>query len=132
MKTSDTVILGKRKIEGLALTEGGPSSHVAILANSYGIPLVVGLENIEDQIDSNQVIVVNGDIGEVIVNPDAATLTEANTKILSARNSRISLQPQKTEPCSRSTQISELQKKLLLHWNMVPTESDFSEPNFCS
>ena len=42
MKTSDTVILAKRKIAGLALTEGGISSHVAILAKSYGIPAVVG------------------------------------------------------------------------------------------
>lgn len=100
MKTSDTVILGKRKIEGLALTEGGPSSHVAILANSYGIPLVVGLENIEDQIDSNQVIVVNGDIGEVIVNPDAATLTEANTKILSAKKYAEALKKFKDQPAT--------------------------------
>lgn len=34
MKTSDTVILSKRKIAGLALTDGGLASHVAILAKS--------------------------------------------------------------------------------------------------
>lgn len=82
MKTSDTVILGKRKIAGLALTEGGKASHVAILAKSYGIPAVVGLEDITSIIQQDDIVIVDGNIGEVIVQPDTATLTSANTKIL--------------------------------------------------
>ena len=46
LSPSDTIILSKRKIIGLALTEGGISSHVAILARNYGIPAVFALEKI--------------------------------------------------------------------------------------
>lgn len=81
MKTSDTVILSKRKIAGLALTEGGISSHVAILAKSYGIPAVFALNNITSQVLNGETIVVDGTLGEIITQPDEATLKEANEKI---------------------------------------------------
>lgn len=82
MKTSDTVILSKRKIAGLALTEGGISSHVAIIAKSYGIPAVVGLENIYKIIKTEELLVVDGNLGEVTVDPDEATIIEVKAKII--------------------------------------------------
>lgn len=81
LKTSDTLILTKRKIAGFALTEGGPSSHVAILARSFGIPVVVGLESVTSEISQDQLLVVDGDIGELIISPDDSTLTQYKTKI---------------------------------------------------
>ena len=47
---SDTMILSKKKIAGIALVEGGISSHVAILARSYDIPAVFGLEKVTKEI----------------------------------------------------------------------------------
>ncbi len=82
MKTSDTVILGKKKIAGLVLTEGGKASHVAILAKSYGIPAVVGIEDITSLVQQDDIVIVDGNIGEVIIQPDTATITSTNTKIL--------------------------------------------------
>lgn len=82
MKTSDTVILNKRKIAGLALIEGGSSSHVAILARTYGIPAVVGLDGITSQVETGQQIIVDGNLGEVVVAPDAATLMQSQSKIV--------------------------------------------------
>ncbi len=81
LKTSDTIILSKRKIAGLALTLGGTNSHVAILAKSFGIPAVVGLENISTLVKQDEVLIVDGLLGEVINSPDESTLTEYNTKI---------------------------------------------------
>ncbi len=81
MKTSDTVILSKRKIAGLALTEGGVSSHVAILAKSFGIPAVVGLEDIAHQVASNDQLIIDGTLGEAIIQPDQQTLDEYHSKI---------------------------------------------------
>lgn len=82
MKTSDTVILSKRKIAGLALTEGGISSHVAIIAKSYGIPAVVGLESIYKIIKNGELLVVDGNLGEVTVDPDEATILAVKAKII--------------------------------------------------
>ena len=81
LKTSDTVILSKRKIAGLALTEGGISSHVAILARSFGVPAVVGLEDVISQVTDGETLVVDGTLGEIITCPDDSTLTEYKTKI---------------------------------------------------
>lgn len=98
MKTSDTVILGKRKIAGLALTEGSSACHVAILAKSYGIPVVVGIEDAANLAQNGETIVVDGNIGELIIQPDAATLTSANAKIVSEQKYRVNLQKFKDVP----------------------------------
>lgn len=81
MNPSDTIILSKRKIAGLALTEGGVSSHVGILARNYGIPAVFALEGITSQIETGQTVVVDGNSGEVTSCPDEKTLADFQKKI---------------------------------------------------
>ena len=85
MKTSDAVILNKRKIAGIVLTKGGISSHVAILAKSYGIPAVVGIEDLIKNIQNSDTVIVDGDLGEVIVNPDKASIAELKVRIESEK-----------------------------------------------
>ena len=81
MSPTDAVVFGKKSIAGLALTEGGISSHITILAKSYGIPAVVGLEGISEQISTGQTIIVDGELGEVLTNPDENTIKDYNRKI---------------------------------------------------
>ncbi|MBQ5399633.1 MAG: phosphoenolpyruvate--protein phosphotransferase [Treponema sp.] len=98
MKTSDTVILSKRKIAGLALTDGGLASHVAILAKSYGIPAVVGIMDIQKNIQDGEDVIVDGERGEVLISPDAATVTEYLVKIAAEEKYRIALQQFRDKP----------------------------------
>ena len=81
LSSSDTIVLSKRKIAGLALTEGGVSSHVVILARNYGIPTVVGLEDINKKIKTGETIIVDGKDAEVLQSPDKSTIAEYKTKI---------------------------------------------------
>ena len=85
MNPSDTVILSKRQIAGIALTDGGVSSHVGILARNYGIPAVFDIENILAEITHGALLVVDGTAGEVIVQPDDATLDDYQSKIKKAK-----------------------------------------------
>ncbi|MBR1404918.1 MAG: phosphoenolpyruvate--protein phosphotransferase [Treponema sp.] len=85
MNPSDTVILSKRQIAGIALTDGGVSSHVGILARNYGIPAVFDIENILAEITHGALLVVDGTAGEVIVQPDDATLDDYQSKIQKAK-----------------------------------------------
>ena len=55
---------------GLVLRRGSPSSHVAILARSRGVPMIVGVD--VEQLESGAEAVVDGDAGALIVNPDPA------------------------------------------------------------
>jgi len=54
---------------GLVLRRGSPSSHVAILARSRGVPMIVGVDvdHLEDGTDA----VLDGDAGLLVVNPDS-------------------------------------------------------------
>ncbi|MBO4320608.1 MAG: phosphoenolpyruvate--protein phosphotransferase [Treponema sp.] len=98
MKTSDTVILSKRKIAGLALTEGGVSSHVAILAKSFGVPAVVGIPDVTEQIQEGEEVIVDGERGEILLSPDSATVTEYLAKIASDEKYRAALRVFKNKP----------------------------------
>jgi phosphotransferase system enzyme I (PtsI) len=53
---------------GLVLRRGSPSSHVAILARSLGVPMIVGVDI--DHFESGVDAVLDGDAGALIVDPD--------------------------------------------------------------
>lgn len=55
---------------GLVLRRGSPSSHVAILARSRGVPMIVGVDI--DRLESGADVVLDGDAGVLIVDPDPA------------------------------------------------------------
>ena len=90
MAPSDTIILSKRKIAGLALEEGGVSSHVGILARNFGIPAVFALNKITQHAKTGHVVVVDGDAGEITLNPDSTSLADYEEKI-SEQEKRIAL-----------------------------------------
>jgi phosphoenolpyruvate-protein phosphotransferase (PTS system enzyme I) len=54
---------------GLVLRRGSPSSHVAILARSRGVPMIVGVD--VDHLENGADAVLDGDAGFLIVDPDA-------------------------------------------------------------
>lgn len=81
LSSADTIVLSKRKLAGLALSEGGVSSHVVILARNYGIPTIVGLEDVSKKIHNGETVVVDGNEAEILVNPDKSTIDEYKLKI---------------------------------------------------
>ncbi|WP_407312959.1 phosphoenolpyruvate--protein phosphotransferase [Desulfosporosinus sp. SB140] len=67
---SETAGLNTEKVIGLATRLGGKTSHTAILAKALGIPAVVGCSELEQIQDGDQII-INGDTGEILVNPSS-------------------------------------------------------------
>ena len=55
---------------GLVLRRGSPSSHVAILARSRGVPMIVGVDI--DRLEAGAQAMLDGDSGILIVDPDSA------------------------------------------------------------
>lgn len=64
---------------GLVLRRGSPSSHVAILARSRGVPMLVGVD--VDRLESGVDAVLDGDAGALIVDPDPALRGEYDRRI---------------------------------------------------
>lgn len=91
LSSADTIILSKRKIAGLALSEGGVSSHVVILARNYGIPTVVGLEEISKKVRNGETVIIDGKAAEILVSPDRNTIEEYKAKIREEYQRKISL-----------------------------------------
>ncbi len=61
----------RRKLRGLILEEGGPTSHVAIVARALGIAAVGEIANIAGLAESGDAVIVDGITGEVHVRPAA-------------------------------------------------------------
>jgi len=74
LSPSDTVSIPRGKIQAFITDIGGRTSHTAIIARSLEIPAVVGLEKATQKIKNEDTIIVDGDRGTVIINPDRATL----------------------------------------------------------
>lgn len=77
---SDTAQLNKNLVKGFATNIGGRTSHSAILARSMEIPAVVATNCVVEKIKDGDFIVLDGDTGDVIVNPDEAVIEEFKAK----------------------------------------------------
>jgi len=64
---------------GLVLRRGSPSSHVAILARSRGVPMIVGVDI--DHFESGVDAVLDGDAGTLIVGPDSVLRADYSRRL---------------------------------------------------
>ncbi len=85
---ADVVRLDPAMVLGIALSRGGATSHAAIVARSLGIPLVVGAGEDLLQVRDGRHVVVDGDRGEVTVDPDGQVRTAARAEMEAARTAR--------------------------------------------
>ncbi len=100
LSPTDTIILSKRKISGLVLTEGGISSHVVILARNYGIPTLVGVhENgVREKVRNGQTVIIDAGAAEILVDPDSQTLDDYRQKIVDILKEQESLLEYRDKP----------------------------------
>ncbi|MEK6727790.1 MAG: phosphoenolpyruvate--protein phosphotransferase [Candidatus Omnitrophota bacterium] len=76
LSPSDTAAMHKQKVTAFVTDIGGKTSHTAIMAKSLEIPAVVGVEEATTKIKPQDLLIVDGSMGIVIVDPDEETLRE--------------------------------------------------------
>ena len=59
----------RKRLRGLVLEEGGPTSHVSIVARALGIPTVGEIENATGLVEPGDAIIVDGSTGHVHMRP---------------------------------------------------------------
>lgn len=91
LSSADTIILSRRKISGLVLSEGGVSSHVVILARNYGIPTILGINGLVRKVHNGETVIVDGKSAELLVSPDKSTIQEYKQKIRAEFNRKQAL-----------------------------------------
>jgi phosphotransferase system enzyme I (PtsI) len=76
LSPADTSQINLEKIMGFIMDRGGKASHTGIVAQALEIPAVVGLKFATSRIKSDNLIIVDGNAGKVIVNPGEKSLVE--------------------------------------------------------
>jgi phosphotransferase system enzyme I (PtsI) len=76
LSPTQTAGFDRKFVKGIASDAGGRTSHAAIVARSLGIPAVVALEDLTEYISVGDTVIVDGNRGIVIVNPDEQTIRQ--------------------------------------------------------
>ena len=76
LSPADMILFKRHHFGGFITDVGGVTSHTAIVARSLGIPAIVGLHHAFQTISERELIIVDGVMGVVIVNPDPVVLAE--------------------------------------------------------
>ena len=77
LSPSDTAAFDPERVLGFGLVEGGPTSHIAILARALGLPAIVGLEETLLALPAETPVILNGNDGTLTVNPAVDVLGRA-------------------------------------------------------
>lgn len=86
-------------VKAFATDLGGKTSHTAIFARALGMPAVVGLSDVTERVSDAMPVIIDGDRGVVILDPDDATL-ERYAELSRAREvERLELLELDEQPC---------------------------------
>jgi phosphoenolpyruvate-protein kinase (PTS system EI component) len=83
---------------GIALVEGGVTAHAAIVARSLGIPMVVGVDDGALEIADGEEVVLDGDAGILVRNPDPGRVIAARAHGDRRRKARETARANRLEP----------------------------------
>jgi phosphotransferase system enzyme I (PtsI) len=81
LSPADTSQIQLEHIKGFVTDRGGKDSHTSIVAKSLKIPSVIGLGNVTANINNDEILIVDGSAGIVIINPDEDTLFRYEEKM---------------------------------------------------
>ncbi len=76
LSPAETSQIQLEKIKGIVTNRGGKTSHTGIIARTLEIPAVLGLDNATHIIKNDDIIIVDGTAGIVIINPEDQTLIQ--------------------------------------------------------
>ncbi|MGH7016809.1 MAG: phosphoenolpyruvate--protein phosphotransferase [Caulobacteraceae bacterium] len=96
---SEFLALEPAGLAGLAMSRGGPTSHVAILAQSMGLPAVVALGPGALDLEGGVLAILDADAALLKVDPDVAGLEAARVRLEARRRRRERAQAAAGLPC---------------------------------
>ena len=76
MAAADVVALDHKHLLGLVMLQSGATSHAALLASTLGVPVVGGLPQLVGHVRDGDLVVVDGNHGQVVVQPTELALRE--------------------------------------------------------
>lgn len=81
LRPADAALIQPTHFCGIVTEEGGADGHTAVMLRALGLPAVLGAAGVLDAAPPGTLAIIDGDAGEVILNPTAASLEAARTKL---------------------------------------------------
>ncbi|GAB4272069.1 MAG: phosphoenolpyruvate--protein phosphotransferase [Candidatus Rifleibacteriota bacterium] len=78
---SEIVSLDQKKLLGIAIEQGTPTSHASILARSLGIPAVIQIEGLMQKAINWSNAIIDGNSGKIFINPDSAIKSQYSKEL---------------------------------------------------
>ncbi len=88
---SQTAGFDRTKVAAFVTALGGRTSHTAIVAGALNLPAVVGVKGLLAQVSDGQKIIVDGQKGLIILDPDEETIEHYHQAQIRARQVSLSL-----------------------------------------
>jgi len=88
LSPADTIQLNLNRISGFATDVGGRTSHTSIVARALEIPAVVGVGNVTSLARNNDLVIIDGEEGVVIINPPKEVQKEYAARQIHLRNQK--------------------------------------------
>ena len=76
LSPADMILFKRHRYGGFVTDVGGVTSHTAIVARSLAIPAIVGLHHAFQTISEGELLIVDGERGLLVINPDPMVLAE--------------------------------------------------------
>jgi phosphotransferase system enzyme I (PtsI) len=95
---ADIILLSQQGVAAFITEYGGPLSHTAILARSFGIPTIAGLHAARRLLREGELVIVDGDSGHALADPDAAARDFFQAKRARQHSDRAALSQLRDKP----------------------------------
>jgi phosphotransferase system enzyme I (PtsI) len=100
LSPADMILFKRHHFGGFVTDVGGVTSHTAIVARSLAIPAIVGLHHAFQTVNERELLIVDGVMGVLIVNPDPLVLAEYRLRQSQLGVERQKLKRLKTTPAA--------------------------------
>jgi phosphotransferase system enzyme I (PtsI) len=71
---ADTALMDPERLAGFCAVLGGAEGHTAIMARAMGLPAVLGAAGLIGTVHNDDIVIIDGSAGKIIVRPTNATL----------------------------------------------------------
>ncbi|MBW4049307.1 MAG: phosphoenolpyruvate--protein phosphotransferase [Proteobacteria bacterium] len=102
LSPSDTAAIDMRRVVGLAIAQGGPTSHTAILARTLGLPAIVGAGATLMALHSGTQAIIDGAGGKLYIEPGEPDLASARDWIARESTRRAEEKAERSKPARTS------------------------------
>ena len=98
LTTSDISKIDLKYVTGIISEIGGANSHVSIIARNKQIPMVIRISNIVEKIKKGDIIIINGETGEIYLNPSIEEMEKYKEQQLAEKKEKMQLEEYVNKP----------------------------------